>query len=138
MLARLNHAVWDARTQFFFSSRRRHTRYIGDWSSDVCSSDLRLPDVSATAGHAGIVEEQVHGPELRGRTISELLHVLCPRHVGVNPQRLYSACADLADHRVERVILHVRQHQVHPLARRDARELTSESAARARDDGDLA
>src|ERR1017187_10605018 len=24
----------------FFSSRRRHTRYIGDWSSDVCSSDL--------------------------------------------------------------------------------------------------
>src|SRR5437762_9751053 len=26
--------------QFFFSSRRRHTRYIGDWSSDVCSSDL--------------------------------------------------------------------------------------------------
>src|SRR5437763_12081978 len=27
---------------FFFSSRRRHTRYIGDWSSDVCSSDLTL------------------------------------------------------------------------------------------------
>src|SRR5437762_9387160 len=28
---------------FFFSSRRRHTRYIGDWSSDVCSSDLESP-----------------------------------------------------------------------------------------------
>src|SRR5437764_8599030 len=27
---------------FFFSRRRRHTRYIGDWSSDVCSSDLFL------------------------------------------------------------------------------------------------
>src|SRR3712207_8587642 len=26
---------------FFFSSRRRHTRYWRDWSSDVCSSDLR-------------------------------------------------------------------------------------------------
>src|SRR5215212_10970497 len=25
---------------FFFSSRRRHTRCLGDWSSDVCSSDL--------------------------------------------------------------------------------------------------
>src|SRR5258707_14436520 len=25
---------------FFFSSRRRHTRYWGDWSSDVCSSEL--------------------------------------------------------------------------------------------------
>src|SRR5688572_33281926 len=27
---------------FFFSSRRRHTRFDCDWSSDVCSSDLRL------------------------------------------------------------------------------------------------
>src|SRR6267143_6666378 len=26
---------------FFFSSRRRHTRWNCDWSSDVCSSDLR-------------------------------------------------------------------------------------------------
>src|SRR6266487_1624773 len=29
---------------FFFSSRRRHTRWTGDWSSDVCSSDLHGPD----------------------------------------------------------------------------------------------
>src|SRR6266487_5043631 len=40
---------------FFFSSRRRHTRWTGDWSSDVCSSDLasyvrpRLNDESAAA-----------------------------------------------------------------------------------------
>src|SRR6266567_5469193 len=27
---------------FFFSSRRRHTRFDCDWSSDVCSSDLRV------------------------------------------------------------------------------------------------
>src|SRR5690606_40398117 len=27
---------------FFFSSRRRHTRFSRDWSSDVCSSDLDL------------------------------------------------------------------------------------------------
>src|SRR5690606_40924456 len=26
---------------FFFSSRRRHTRFSRDWSSDVCSSDLK-------------------------------------------------------------------------------------------------
>src|SRR5690348_18490700 len=31
---------------FFFSSRRRHTRWTGDWSSDVCSSDL----ISEVAG----------------------------------------------------------------------------------------
>src|SRR5438093_2605324 len=28
---------------FFFSSRRRHTRLVSDWSSDVCSSDLIGP-----------------------------------------------------------------------------------------------
>src|SRR5437879_11432750 len=38
---------------FFFSSRRRHTRYIGDWSSDVCSSDL---------GHGPERLERYHGP----------------------------------------------------------------------------
>src|ERR1017187_10852642 len=40
-------------TFFFFSSRRRHTRYIGDWSSDVCSSDLSVkskpPDTASVA-----------------------------------------------------------------------------------------
>src|SRR5690606_40076869 len=30
----------------FFSSRRRHTRFSRDWSSDVCSSDLNLLGVS--------------------------------------------------------------------------------------------
>src|SRR5207245_7615415 len=30
-------------SSFFLSSRRRHTRCYRDWSSDVCSSDLRLP-----------------------------------------------------------------------------------------------
>src|SRR5215510_7135731 len=29
-------------SDFFFSSRRRHTRWPRDWSSDVCSSDLML------------------------------------------------------------------------------------------------
>src|SRR5690625_7165298 len=29
---------------FFFSGRRRHTRWPRDWSSDVCSSDLRADD----------------------------------------------------------------------------------------------
>src|SRR2546427_6232259 len=33
---------------FFFSSRRRHTRFDCDWSSDVCSSDLRHMHVYGT------------------------------------------------------------------------------------------
>src|SRR5690606_31161838 len=53
---------------FFFSSRRRHTRFSRDWSSDVCSSDLTAlrdllallgPDAAATwsasgHGHVGL------------------------------------------------------------------------------------
>src|SRR5207248_6676277 len=33
----------------FFSSRRRHTRSYGDWSSDVCSSDLLVPHARSIA-----------------------------------------------------------------------------------------
>src|SRR6267154_4146590 len=36
----------NAKAPFFFSSRRRHTRWTGDWSSDVCSSDLDTTVVS--------------------------------------------------------------------------------------------
>src|SRR5207248_4787152 len=31
-------------------SRRRHTRSYGDWSSDVCSSDLQIPELLLVAG----------------------------------------------------------------------------------------
>src|SRR6266480_5817072 len=34
---------------FFFSSRRRHTRLTCDWSSDVCSSDLASPPSAKTS-----------------------------------------------------------------------------------------
>src|SRR5690625_5464178 len=35
---------------FFFSSRRRHTRWPRDWSSDVCSSDLPLENSNPFSG----------------------------------------------------------------------------------------
>src|SRR5438094_7506389 len=37
---------------FFFSSRRRHTRSYGDWSSDVCSSDLWIEGHETVRLHA--------------------------------------------------------------------------------------
>src|SRR5256886_4783490 len=39
---------------FFFSSRRRHTRFDCDWSSDVCSSDLK--GMAATMGYARVTD----------------------------------------------------------------------------------
>src|SRR5690349_22521193 len=46
---------------FFFSSRRRHTRSLRDWSSDVCSSDLCKRQRFATLGETG--EEKEAGGE---------------------------------------------------------------------------
>src|SRR5438876_6513741 len=44
------------RVLFFFSSRRRHTRWTGDWSSDVCSSDLFHSGDLAVAHPDGYIE----------------------------------------------------------------------------------
>src|SRR2546429_4319901 len=39
---------------FFFSSRRRHTRCSRDWSSDVCSSDLKIKVLHAIGPNVGL------------------------------------------------------------------------------------
>src|SRR5256885_6301022 len=46
---------------FFFSSRRRHTRLQGDWSSDVCSSDLLFVTtrIARTASSGEVPEDAV-------------------------------------------------------------------------------
>src|SRR2546430_3032821 len=47
---------------FFFSSRRRHTRFDCDWSSDVCSSDLHRITCSSSYKERNVagVEELEH------------------------------------------------------------------------------
>src|SRR5256885_6416867 len=50
---RYNRLVGRRYCVFFFSSRRRHTRLQGDWSSDVCSSDLRRMKRCEIASGAG-------------------------------------------------------------------------------------
>src|SRR5215210_8293225 len=56
---------------FFFSSRRRHTRYIGDWSSDVCSSDLDVAVVCWLLGSARGTAEEVTA--LHGEVLEHLM-----------------------------------------------------------------
>src|SRR5207302_7912011 len=41
---------------FFFSSRRRHTRFSRDWSSDVCSSDLLSSSSSVSYTDGGVTK----------------------------------------------------------------------------------
>src|SRR2546426_2240679 len=50
---------------FFFSSRRRHTRLQGDWSSDVCSSDL-VEATGAKMPKGTPVDGRSFLPQLRG------------------------------------------------------------------------
>src|SRR5262245_65241269 len=52
---------------FFFSSRRRHTRCLSDWSSDVCSSDLPGPlknrtTVERKSDREVVVTRTINGP----------------------------------------------------------------------------
>src|SRR6267154_1920531 len=90
---------------FFFSSRRRHTRWTGDWSSDVCSSDLAVLICGSGVGasvaankfrgiraglchdtysaHQGVEHDHMNVLVLGGRVIGEeLAHELVGAFVG--------------------------------------------------------
>src|SRR5690606_34587066 len=57
---------------FFFSSRRRHTRFSRDWSSDVCSSDLvGLVDLCGELGGEDVVQALTVGVLVEGGGVSE-------------------------------------------------------------------
>src|SRR6267154_3669129 len=88
---------------FFFSSRRRHTRWTGDWSSDVCSSDLEVfgPDPSQAAG---AMEELRRALRDLDRLASERLAI------GVSPHAPYTVSEQLL-------------HAVGAFAREDARKV---------------
>src|SRR6266850_3307248 len=56
---------------FFFSSRRRHTRLQGDWSSDVCSSDL----VSGRLANPDRIYFDLHAARLSPALVRSKIHV---------------------------------------------------------------
>src|SRR5690348_15380444 len=61
---------------FFFSSRRRHTRWTGDWSSDVCSSDLRSTkerNIEETALKTNLEAAEEVARQLRLRDLAGLI-----------------------------------------------------------------
>src|SRR5947199_5878269 len=92
---------------FFFSSRRRHTRCLSDWSSDVCSSDLLLAflvdaedadmaDMVMAAGidAAGDVDEQLADIVLAleiGEALGDALRRSEERRVGKECRSRWSA-----------------------------------------------
>src|SRR5688572_19009687 len=82
---------------FFFSSRRRHTRYDCDWSSDVCSSDL-LQKMYAPK-HVEIFCKHVHELLKEENTNWQTVLVLEPgRQRKLNEMEFDSACEAIADY----------------------------------------
>src|SRR3712207_4942689 len=68
----------NSRYLFFFSSRRRHTRYWRDWSSDVCSSDLldgAVDDAATSVATARAALERCRATPERALTLAYLAHV---------------------------------------------------------------
>src|SRR5207253_4962381 len=55
---------------FFFSSRRRHTRWPRDWSSDVCSSDLTAFGLAGLA-HVRAAHPEMPYPDMAVRNVFE-------------------------------------------------------------------
>src|SRR5256885_9945040 len=81
----------DLLSVFVFSSRRRHTRLQGDWSSDVCSSDLNAKTMA-------VVEEKWEDIEKALKITAKLLDAF-----GFNGTTLTarSVAIPLADYRSE-------------------------------------
>src|SRR5439155_5251623 len=83
---------------FFFSSRRRHTRWPRDWSSDVCSSDL-LPG-PGRSGHLRLAAE-----------------LAVAAHLARHPRYFRGEPIELIHHRVDRALqlqdlaLHIRSEE---------------------------
>src|SRR5204862_670364 len=71
---------------FFFSSRRRHTRSLRDWSSDVCSSDLsvalvdkRGPGEETSYGNTGVIVGASVFPTAFPRSLKKIIQVALKR-----------------------------------------------------------
>src|SRR5205807_6412789 len=82
---------------FFFSSRRRHTRLQGDWSSDVCSSDLPSTPVDPTdraAGGGRCAARPIPRPTPRPRGRSRPCRTAWSRSFEALPQPVPLLCSE--------------------------------------------
>src|SRR2546430_12482604 len=92
---------------FFFSSRRRHTRFDCDWSSDVCSSDLaQLADWTARW-------------ELEGRDVTFALGgaEALPAPVLRGAERIWSLSRLTFPHELARVVLYEQLYRAYTIRR---------------------
>src|SRR5262249_56636564 len=68
---------------FFCSSRRRHTRLVSDWSSDVCSSDLLALGIRYAADHGASVINLSLSTRTNSSLVAEAIHHARQRRVTI-------------------------------------------------------
>src|SRR2546430_8806265 len=92
---------------FFFSSRRRHTRFDCDWSSDVCSSDLfdrrdplhGEPGRRSVARRVRLARSEEHTSELQSQS-NLVCRLLLEKKKGKAPKGIvcFTVCGEVPDH----------------------------------------
>src|SRR5690606_40891765 len=82
--------------RFFFSSRRRHTRFSRDWSSDVCSSDLDWVRFSSTEPGPAQLELAVPGQHNRLNARGAIAALIA---AGFDPAAAAGALVDRSEER---------------------------------------
>src|SRR5207302_7160535 len=75
-------------SSFFFSSRRRHTRFSRDWSSDVCSSDLDRREAGSQQRKKGRLRPLQTEADLVVTASNDFFEVSVPRLAGIDAQLL--------------------------------------------------
>src|SRR2546426_7608446 len=102
---------------FFFSSRRRHTRLQGDWSSDVCSSEAHELAPAEIILDLDATDDAVHGNQ-EGRFFHGYyghycylpLYIFCGEHLlcaRLRPSNIDASAGGLEE--VERIVAQIRQ-----------------------------
>src|SRR5207253_6043815 len=86
----------------FFSSRRRHTRWPRDWSSDVCSSDLHVIEGHLTTGDMVVFFAYVTNLYSPMKALARLSYVTSKASVGAERiADIMRVRSEVTDHRSE-------------------------------------
>src|SRR6266496_5076164 len=108
---------------FFFSSRRRHTRSLRDWSSDVCSSDLVFQERQLGQKRCELRQQLLRNDERLGAAVGEHVFVFFGGkqrvHGDRNDARLdgteeRSREIDRVGEREQHPVLHLQAHRLKP------------------------
>src|SRR2546427_12109548 len=108
---------------FFFSSRRRHTRFDCDWSSDVCSSDLNRALVKALPALERIIAQATDGLQRLGNPPSPGINALFEGAQEAESQMYIT----FASNRIYLVTAQAREEELNDQAVRRLRTLIAET-----------